>query len=109
MAQLVQLEQGVVEVLELEMRREQAARHIIRRVLDGAEIVDLVGVGHNDHAAGVLAGGALDTGAAQGQAVLLGVVDGFAAGLQILFDVAVGGLVLNAGHRARLEHIGLAE
>ena len=28
---------------------------------------------------------------------------------QILFDVAVGGLVLNAGHRARLEHIGLAE
>ena len=108
-AQLVQLEQGVVEVLELEMRREQTARHIIRRVLDGAEIVDLVGIGHNHHAAGVLSGGALDTGAAQGQAVLLGVVDGPAAGLQILFDVAVGGLVLNAGHCTRLEHIGLAE
>ena len=77
-AQLVQLEQGIVEVLELEMRREQAARHIIRRVLDGAEIVDLVGIGRNHHAAGVLAGGALDTGAAQGQVVLLGVVDGLA-------------------------------
>ena len=44
---------------------------------------------------------ALDAGAAQRQAVLLGVVDGLAAGFQILFDVAVGGLVLNAGHRAR--------
>ena len=39
-AQLVQLEQGVVEIFELEVGGQQTARHIVRRVLDGAEIVD---------------------------------------------------------------------
>ena len=71
MAQLVQLEQGVVEVLELEVGGQQTVRHIVRRMLDGAEIVDLIGVRHDDHAAGMLAGGALDAGAALGQPVLL--------------------------------------
>ena len=54
MAQFVQLEQGIVQVLELEVGGQQAACHIVRRVLDRTEIVDLVGVRHNDHAAGVL-------------------------------------------------------
>ena len=109
MAQFVQLEQGVVQVLELEVGGQQAARHVICRVLDGAEIVDLVGVRHNDHAAGVLTGGTLDAGAAQRQAVFLGVVDGALPLVQILFNVAVGGFILNTGHRAGLEHVGLAE
>ena len=108
-AQLVQLEQGVVQILELEVSGQQAARHVVRRVLDGAEIVDLVGVRHNDHAAGVLTRGALDAGAAQSQAVLLGVVHRAAALIQILFHIAVGGLVLNTGYGACLEHIGFAE
>ena len=109
MAQLVQLEQGVVEVLELEMRREQPPATSSPGAWMGQEIVRSRRYRRQPPSAGVLAGGALDTGAAQGQAVLLGVVDGLAAGFQILFDVAVGGLVLNAGHCARLEHIGLAE
>ncbi len=109
MAQLVQLEQGVVQVLELEMGGQQTARHVIRRVLDGAEIVDLIGVRHNDHAAGVLAGGTLDAGTAQRQAVLLGVVHGALPLVQILFNVTISGFILNTGHRAGLEHIGLAE
>ena len=37
MAQLVQLEQGVVQVLKLEVGGQQTARYVIRRVLDGAE------------------------------------------------------------------------
>ena len=109
MAQLVQLEQGVVQVLKLEMGGQQTARHVIRRVLDGAEIVDLVGVRHDHHAAGVLAGGALDAGAAQRQAVFLGVVHGALPLVQIFFNVAVGCFILNTGHRAGLEHVGLAE
>ncbi|SCH49485.1 Uncharacterised protein [uncultured Faecalibacterium sp.] len=108
-AQFVQLEQGIVQVLELEVGGQQAACHIIRRVLDGTEIVDLVGVRHNDHAAGVLTRGALDAGAAQSQAVLLRMVHRAAALIQIFFDIAVGGLVLNTGHGARLEHVGFAE
>ena len=108
-AQFVQLEQRVVEVFELEVGGQQAARHVIGRVLDGAEIVDLVGVGHDDHAAGMLAGGALDAGAAQRQAVLLGVVDRSPPLFQIFFDVAIRRFVLNAGHGAGLEDVGLAE
>ena len=109
MAQLVQFEQGVVQILELEVGGQQAARHVIGRVLDGAEVVDLVGVGHDDHAAGVLAGGALDAGAAQRQAVLLGVVDRSPPLIQIFFDVAIRRFVLDAGHGAGFEDVGLAE
>ena len=108
-AQLVQLEQGVVQILKLEMGGQQTARHVICRVLDGAEIVDLVGVRHNHHAAGVLTGGALDAGAAQRQAVFLGVVHGALPLVQIFFNVAVGRFILNTGHRTGLEHVGLAE
>ena len=108
-AQLVQLEQGVVEVLELEVSGQQAARHIVRRVLDGAEVIDLIGIRHDDHAAGMLAGGTLDAGTAQRQAVLFRVVDRSPPLIQILFDVTVGRLVLNTGDGAGLEHVGLAE
>ena len=109
MAQLVQFQQGVVEVLEFEVGGQKAPRHVVRRVLDGAEIVDFVGVGHHHHAAGVLAGGPLDAGAAQGQPVFLGVIDGAAPLLQVLFHIAVGGFVLDARDGARLKDVGLAE
>ena len=85
MAQFVQLEQGIVQVLELEVGGQQTARHIVRRVLDGAEIVRLIGIRHDDHAAGMLAGGTLDAGTAQRQAVLFGVVDRSPPIIQILF------------------------
>ena len=69
----------------------------------------LVGVRHDHHAAGVLTGGALDAGAAQRQAVFLGVIDGALPLVQIFFNVAVGRFILNTGHRTGLEHVGLAE
>ena len=109
MAQFVQLEQGVVQVLKLEVGGQQTARYVIRRVLDRTEIVDLVGVRHDHHAAGVLTCGALDAGAAQRQAVFLGVVHGALPLVQIFFNIAVGRFILNTGHRAGLEHVGLAE
>ena len=57
----------------------------------------------------MLAGGTLDAGTAQRQAVLLGMVDRSPPIVQILFDVTVGRLVLNTGDGAGLEDVGLAE
>ena len=57
----------------------------------------------------MLTGGALDAGAAQRQAVFLGVVHGALPLVQILFNVTISGFILNTGHRASLEHVGLAE
>ena len=109
MAQLVQLEQSIVKVFEFEVGGQQTALHVVRRVLDGAEVVDVEGIWHNDHAAGVLAGGPLYAGAADAQAVFLCTVDGTAPLFQILFHVTESGLVLQTGDGARLEHVFFAE
>src|SRR5699024_1314370 len=77
-AQLVQFEQGVVQVLKFEVGGQQAALDVVGRVLNGTEVINVEGIRDDDHAAGVLAGGALDTGTADAQAVFLGTVDGAA-------------------------------
>ena len=92
-AQLIQFEQRVVQIFKFKVGGQQAALDIVRRVLDGAEVVDIKRIRHDDHAAGVLAGRALDAGAAHDKAVFLGAVDGLAALLEVFFDVAVGRLV----------------
>jgi hypothetical protein len=56
----------------------------------------------------VLAGGTLDAGAADDQAVFLGTVDGLAALFEILFDVTEGSLVLQTGYRAGLKDVFLS-
>ena len=109
MAQLIQLEQRIVQVFKFKVGRQQTALDVVRRVLDGAEVVNVEGIRHNDHATGVLTRRALDAGAAHNKAVFLGAVDGLAALLEVFFDVAVGGLILQTGDRARLEHVFLAE
>lgn len=58
-AQFVQLQQRIMEIFELKVGGQQTARHIVRRVLDRTEIVDLVGIRHDHHAAGMLAGGSV--------------------------------------------------
>ena len=57
---------GIVNGMEVEMGGDVVAGHIVGRVLYGAEFVNIVALGHNDHAAGVLARGAADTGTAHG-------------------------------------------
>ena len=109
MPQLVQLEQRIMQVLKFKVGGQQAALHIVRRVLNGTEIINIKGGRHNNHAAGVLARGALDTGAAQAQAVFLSTVHGFATLFQIFFHITVSRFILQAGYSARLEHIFLAE
>ena len=109
MAQLVQLEQRVVQVFKFKVGGQQTALDIVRRVLDGTEVVNIKGIRHNDHAAGMLAGRALYAGAAHDKAVFLGTVDGTAAFLKVLFDIAVGRFILQTGDSARLEDVLLAE
>ena len=109
MAELVKLEQRIVQIFEFKVGGQQTALDVVGRVLDRAEVIDVEGIRHNDHAARVLAGRPLDAGAADAQAVFLGAVDGFAPFLQVFFDVAVGRFVLQAGDCARLEHVLLAE
>ena len=43
MAQLIQLEQRIVQVFKFKVGRQQTALDVVRRVLDGAEVVNVEG------------------------------------------------------------------
>ena len=109
MAQLIQLEQRIVQVFKFKVGRQQTALDVVRRVLDGAEVVNVEGIRHNDHAAGVLAGRALDADAAEREAVHLRLRQGLAALLEVLEDIAVGRLFRQRADRAGAEHVIRAE
>ena len=108
-SQLVQLEEGIVEVLEGEVGGDDIRVGIVSGVLDGAEIVDLQMLGDNHDTAGVLARGALDTHAMGGQAVDLGAVDADLLVLQVLHDETEGSLLRHAADGARAEDVLRAE
>ena len=105
MAELVELEEVCLHAVVFKMGGDDVAVRIVGRVLHGAEIRNVLILRDDDEAAGVLAGRALDTGAAQGQAVLLGVVHRAAALVQILFHIAVGRLFRQRADRPGAEHV----
>ena len=70
-AQHVQLEKVVLHLVIVEVGGDDVGVRVVGRMLDGTEIVDLPVLGDDHHAAGVLAGGPADPGAAQGQTVFL--------------------------------------
>ena len=109
MPQLVKLQNGVVQRMEVEVRGYHVAVRLICRVLDRGEVVYLVIVRHNDHSTRVLGSRALYAGAANGKALHLGVVELYAAFLAVLLHKAVCGLVLNCGDSTRFEHVILTE
>lgn len=67
------------------MRGDPLGVLVVRRVLHGAEVPDLVFLRDDDEAARVLAGRALDVDAAERQPVLLGLGDSLAALRQVFF------------------------
>ena len=69
MSENIQFEDGIMEGMEVEVGGDDVRIRVIRRMLHRSEVIDLVVIGHNNHAARMLAGGALDTGTAQGQAL----------------------------------------
>ena len=81
----------------------------VRRVLHRAEILHILVVRDHHQAAGVLAGGAADANAAQGQPVFLRPAGHDAVFLQVLLHEAVGGFLRQGTDGTRPEHLGLTE
>ena len=108
-AQTVQLHQNVVHGVEVVVGGQGGAVDVVRRVLDGGELADVVLLGQHDDAAGVLAGGALYAHAARRQPFLMGTARLDAPLLQILGGEAVGRLFRQTGDGARSIHEALAE
>ena len=104
-SQLVQLAHVVVDGVEVKVGGDVVVFLVVGGVLHRAEVVDLHAPGDDNHAAGVLARGALDARTAQSQALLLRLVQGDALCLGILAHVANGGLVRHGGDGASLEHV----
>ena len=81
----------------------------VRRVLHRAEVLHILIVRDHHQAAGVLAGGAADANAAQGQAVFLRPAGHDAVLLQILLHEAVGRLFRQGTDGTRPEHLCLSK
>ena len=109
MAQLVQLQEVGLHAVIFKVRGDYAAVRVVRRVLHGAEVLDLHVLRDDDEAAGVLARGALDAHEAHGEPALLGLRDVPAALLQVFEDIAVGGLFRQGADGARAEDVVGAE
>ena len=82
---------------------------VVRRVLHRTDVVNLDLLGHDDHAARVLAGRAAHARAARGEAVFLRARALDAALVHVFFDIAVGGLFRDRADRTRAEHMVVPE
>ena len=109
MAQHIQLQEVFLHGVVFKMGGDLVGIGVIRRVLHGAEIPDLIFLGNNHQAAGVLARGSPDTDAACRKPVFLRPVGSFAPFRQVLFDIAEGGLFRNGANGPRPEDVGLSK
>ena len=109
MPELVELADRVVDRVEVEVRRDVVGVLVVGRVLHRAEIVDLLPLRDDDHAARVLARRALDAGAGDRKALFLGLVQRAPALFGVFLHVAERGLVRNRRDRAGLEDVFAAE
>ena len=108
-AQHIQLQQVALHGVVLKVGGDDVRVGVIGGVLDRTEVIDFFILGDDHHAAGVLAGGALDPGTADGQAVLLRLGDGPPPLVQVLFHIAEGRLFRHRADGPRPEHMGLAK
>ena len=108
-AQHVQLQQVRLHGVIFKVGGDDLAVGVVGGVLHGAEVVDLVVLGDDHHAARVLAGGALHAGAAQGQAALLRLGHHQSPLVQIVLHIAIGRLFRHRADGPGPEHVGLAE
>ena len=109
MSQNIEFEKVVVDRVIVKMGRDNIGRHIICRVLDGSEGVDVFTQWQNDDSTRMLAGTAADTGTARQQALDLTVALGDPFIFKIMFHIAVGGLVGHGRYGACLEGLLVAE
>ena len=105
----VQLENGVVQRVKIEVGGDDVRIDVVRRMLDRGKIEHIVIIRHNDHAARVLTGGALDPGAAFAQAVFLRFMQGHSPLVQVVFYITIGGLIGKRTGGPRLKDVSLSE
>ena len=108
-AQDVQLHQAVVHGVEVEVGGDGPLLHLVRRVLDGREHVDVLVLGHDDDARRVLARGHLHVEAALAEALDLRPAQGLASDLGVVVHALEALLFRDAGDGARPVGVVLAE
>lgn len=104
-AELVQLTNGIVNGMEVEVRGDVIGILVVCGVLHRAEIVDLFALWHDDHAARVLARGAFDARAGNGKAFFLRAGKHTGTFFGILFHVAERGFIRDGCDGAGLEDV----
>ena len=109
MSELVELGDGVVYRMEIEVSRDVVGLHIVGRMLNGTEVEHLVRARNNDHSSRVLTGCALNAGAALREPLDLSLVAGYPALLEVFLRKADCGFFRDSRARARLEYVVLAE
>ena len=95
--------------MEIEVGGDVVRLLVVCRMLNRAKIIDFHSPGYNDHAAWMLACGALNTGTADCQPFFFSPVEGFSMFLRILAHVAHSGLIRHCGDGTGLEHVVAAE
>ena len=109
MSQFVQLQDGIMERVEIEVGGQNIRFHIICRMLYRREVIHIVITGHNHHAAGMLTSGTLDSSAANRKAVDFSRAVYQSPFFQILLYIAIGSLIGYRGNGAGLKHVVPAE
>ena len=109
MPQLVELEEVRLHAVVFKMRCDNIAVGVVCRVLHRAEVRDILVLRHNDEPAGVLPRCALYAHKPLREAVLLRLAGLYAALLEVLFHVAVGGLFRERADRPGAENMVGAE
>ena len=82
---------------------------VLCRVLNGCKIVNLIIRGHDNHSAGVLTSGPLNSRAADGESVFLSLGNPFALVVHIMLNIAVCGFFGNGADSTCLEHVLASE
>ena len=109
MAQLIQLADGVMNRMEIEVSRDVIGVLIVCGMLHRAEVVDLHSSWHNHHTAGMLAGSALDAGTSRRQSGLLSPVHHSTLAFGVFLYKADTGFLRHRGNGSGFEHVILAE
>ena len=109
MPQFIELEDIIMQRMKVEVGGHHTGFALIRRILHRRKVKDVHVLRNNDHAARMLAGGALHLRAAERQTFLLGLVDHPVALGKVLLHISIGGLFGDSGDGTGLKDLRLSE
>ena len=109
MAELVELQNRIVQIRELEVGGNDIGVGVVCRVLHGAEIVDAVFGGHYDDTARMLTCGTFDTNKAADHLVYLCARQRDTFAFKIFHNEAESGLGSQGTDSTCAEHVAFAE